>query len=102
MVEKIGESEFKEVLGEGTIVVDFSATWCGPCKMLAPVMEELSEEIGDVNFYNIDVDENQDLAMEYGVRSIPAVLVFKGNDKVAETVGFMPKQQMADFINNNK
>ena len=62
MVKKINSSEFEQVKNNKAIIVDFSAEWCGPCKMLAPVMEQLSDEITDVEFYNIDVDENPDLA----------------------------------------
>ena len=65
MVKKINSSEFEQVKNNKAIIVDFSAEWCGPCKMLAPVMEQLSDEITDVEFYNIDVDENPDLAREY-------------------------------------
>ena len=64
MVKKISQNEFNEVTASEVAVIDFSATWCGPCKMLAPVLEEVSEEYaGKVNFFNVDVDENPDLAM---------------------------------------
>ena len=74
MVKKINSSEFGQVKNNKAIIVDFSAEWCGPCKMLAPVMEQLSDEITDVEFYNIDVDENPDLAREYRIMNIPAVI----------------------------
>ena len=74
MVKKINSSEFEQVKNNKAIIVDFSAEWCGPCKMLAPVMEQLSDEITDVEFYNIDVDENPDLAREYRIMNIPAVM----------------------------
>ena len=67
MVKKINSSEFEQVKNNKAIIVDFSAEWCGPCKMLAPVMEQLSDEITDVEFYNIDVDENPDLAVRLPV-----------------------------------
>lgn len=91
MVKKINQDEFRKVAGLGKVVVDFSATWCGPCKMLAPVMEEISGEMTDVSFYNIDVDENTDLAREYGIASIPALLILKDGVKQDMLVGFMPK-----------
>ena len=78
MVKKINSSEFEQVKNNKAIIVDFSAEWCGPCKMLAPVMEQLSDEITDVEFYNIDVDENPDLAREYRIMNIPAVIAIKG------------------------
>ena len=74
MVKKINSSEFEQVKNNKAIIVDFSAEWCGPCKMLAPVMEQLSDEITDVEFYNIDVDENPDLAREYRIMNIRQLL----------------------------
>ena len=78
MVKKISQNEFNEVTASEVAVIDFSATWCGPCKMLAPVLEEVSEEYaGKVNFFNVDVDENPDLAMQYKIMNIPALVVLK-------------------------
>ncbi len=91
MVKKINEKEFVNEAKSGLAVVDFSATWCGPCKMIAPIVEELSQEMGNVNFYNVDVDENQNLAAEYGIFSIPAILVMKDGVKQDIMVGFKPK-----------
>jgi len=102
MVKKISESEFHLVEESDVAVIDFSATWCGPCKMLAPVIDEVSEQMEDVNFFNIDVDENQSLAVKYGVSSIPAVMVFKKGEKVAQNVGFVPKDAIVKFISDNK
>jgi thioredoxin 1 len=83
---------------KGCAVVDFSAVWCGPCKMLAPVLEEVSEEMGEVNFYNVDVDENQNLAAEYGIMNIPAILVLKDGVKQDILVGFKPKETLESEI----
>ena len=78
MVKKISKNEFEQVKNDEIAVIDFSAEWCGPCKMLAPVMEEVSEEFGDsVSFYNIDVDENMDIAQMYKIVSIPALILLK-------------------------
>ena len=77
MIKKITNNDISQVLKSNAAVVDFSATWCGPCKMIEPVLEELSEEMGDIEFYNADVDENMDIAMNFGIQSIPAVLIFK-------------------------
>ena len=83
MVKKISQEEFEQVKNDDIAVIDFSAEWCGPCKMLAPVMEEVSEELGDsVSFYNIDVDQNMDIAQQYRIVSIPALLVLKKGEKV--------------------
>ena len=96
----INGAELKAMQNEGKrIVVDFYADWCGPCKMLAPVMEELAESYaGQVEIVKINVDDNQDIAMEYGVMSIPNVLGFKGANVVCQSVGFKPKPAMEEFV----
>ncbi|MBQ7171025.1 MAG: thioredoxin [Clostridia bacterium] len=99
MVTKIENEKMEKALEAKAAVVDFSATWCGPCRMLAPVMEELSEEMeGKVDFYNADTDENPQLAGKYNIYSIPAVLVFKEGQLVGSAVGFRPKADMKAFI----
>lgn len=102
MVKKVNEKEFKELSDKGLSVVDFSTTWCGPCQMLAPIMEQLSDEMPEVAFYNIDTDENQDIAMELEIRSIPAIHIFKDGKSVASTVGFQPNEMIKAFIEENK
>ena len=99
MVKKISQEEFEQVKNDDIAVIDFSAEWCGPCKMLAPVMEEVSEELGDsVSFYNIDVDQNMDIAQQYRIVSIPALLVLKKGEKVDMQIGFPPKDGVVEFI----
>ena len=99
MVKKINATEFKEEALKGVSVVDFSATWCGPCQMLAPVLEEVSEEMGEqVDFYNVDVDENSSLAIEYGIVSVPALLVLKDGVKQDILIGFKPKEVLVEEI----
>ena len=92
-----------EVKTKALALVDFSATWCGPCRMLEPVLEELSEEMaGKVDFYNADSDENMDLAMAYRIASIPALLLLRNGEEVARTVGFQPKESLKKFIEDNE
>ncbi|WP_417688392.1 thioredoxin [Roseibium sp.] len=81
------------------VVVDFWAEWCGPCKMIAPALEELSDELaGQVKIAKINIDENQDAAMKYGVRSIPMLILFKDGEPMATQVGAAPKGKLADWI----
>lgn len=100
MVKEITSSEFRnEVLGgEGVSVIDFWATWCMPCKMLAPIFKEVSEELTDAKFYKIDIDQNRDIAMEYKVASIPTIKIFKDGKEVETMVGFSTKDALIENI----
>ncbi len=100
MVKVINQAEFDEVRNSELAVVDFSAVWCGPCKMVAPVLEQVSEELEDVKFFNVDVDKNMDLAQEYKITNIPAVLVMKKGKVVNSQIGFAPKNVLVEVINN--
>ena len=102
MVKVIEHSNFVEVKASKLAVVDFSAVWCGPCKMVSPVLEEISDEMTDVDFFNVDVDKNMDIAKEYRITNIPAIMVFKNGELADTQVGFVPKDQLAAFINKNK
>lgn len=100
---KIDNSNFQsDVLGaSGPVVVDFWAEWCGPCKMIAPALEELSEELGDsVTIAKVNIDENPDIAAQFGVRSIPTLYMFKGGEMVDQMVGAAPKGKLSDWIKN--
>lgn len=102
MVKKISKNEFEQVKNDEIAVIDFSAEWCGPCKMLAPVMEEVSEEFSDsVSFYNIDVDENMDIAQMYKIVSIPTLILLKKGEKVNMQIGFQPKDGVVSFIKSH-
>jgi len=102
MALEITDATFEEVVlkSDKPVVVDFWAEWCGPCKMLGPVIEELSGDFeGKVVVGKVDVDANQDFASQYGVRSIPTVLIFQNGEIVGRQVGVAPKQTYADAIN---
>lgn len=89
----------KEVLKEGkTVLVDFNADWCGPCRMLAPTIEGLSEEREDVKFVSVNVDDEEDLAREYNVFTIPCLVVFKEGKEINRKVGLMPKNELEELI----
>ena len=91
--------EFDNEVKEGTVLVDFFATWCGPCRMLSPVLEEVSEENQDLKVLKIDVDEVSALAARYGIQSIPTLMLFKNGQRVETRTGYQNKNQLSAFIN---
>ena len=101
-MEQINTEKFDELLkGDKPVVCDFFATWCGPCKMLAPVMEEVGKEYGDkAVFVKVDIDENLDLAKRYGIMSIPLVVIFKNGEPAAKSLGYVTKDEMKEFLAN--
>ena len=103
MVRKINEVQFEEEAKKSAVaVVDFSATWCGPCRMLAPVVEKVSETLaGKVDFYNVDVDEAPELAMTYRINSVPCLVLLKNGEKQDQSLGFKPAPLLAEWIDAN-
>lgn len=96
MVKKITGKEFEDTVKTGVSVVDFSAGWCGPCNMLAPVLEEVSQDLTDINFYKVDVDTETQLAVRFGISNIPALLIMKDGEKKEIQVGFQPKESLIE------
>lgn len=99
----VTEENFEaEVLkADKPVIVDFWAEWCGPCKMLAPIFDELAEEYSDkVKFAKLNVDENRDIAMKYRVMSIPTLIVFRDGEQAHREVGAQPKEAYEEVINN--
>ena len=89
----------REVLkAEGTVLIDFWATWCGPCRMLSPIVDEVASERPDVKVGKINVDEQPELAQQFGIMSIPTLLVFKNGEKVQESVGLIPKEKVEALL----
>ena len=103
MVNKIDAKQFDELLkGDKPVVCDFYATWCGPCKMLAPVMDKISELYEDkATFVKVDIDENSSLAVRYGIMSIPLVAVFENGEMKDKSLGYMSNAEAKEFVENN-
>ena len=96
----INRESFEKIIAQNgkTVLVDFWATWCGPCRMIAPVLEEVAKERPDVTVCKVDVDEERDLALEYGVSSIPTLLVFRDGKVVNQSIGAMPKERILAML----
>ena len=101
-MKTLNHNEFNEIKNkEGIKVVDFFAEWCGPCKMLTPVLEQLSNEVdSSVEFIKINIDENLSLAKEYNVTTIPTLVFLKDGKEVDRTIGFIPKDSIKSKISN--
>ena len=100
-IKNCNENNFEnEVLKSSLpVIVDFWAEWCGPCKMLTPILEELSNEMkNEINVVKVNLDENQDLAMKYSIRSIPTLLLFKEGNLIDTKVGLLPKNEIVTWF----
>ena len=103
MVQEMTGKELDELVASGeTVVCDFWAAWCGPCRMLGPVVEKLSEEFaGRAKFVKVDVDENGDLAASLGIFSIPDVYIFADGQVKTHNLGYLPEEQLREFFEKN-
>lgn len=98
MAKIINSQEFDNTIESGVVVVDFFATWCGPCKMLSPVIDELSGKLENVNFVKVDIDQSMDLAQKFKIVSVPTLKVFKNGEEVDTLMGFMPKEVLKSKV----
>ena len=99
----VSDSDFEnEVLNsDAPVLVDFWAEWCGPCKQLLPIVEEVAGERSDIKVAKVNIDENPETPSKYGVRGIPTLMLFKGGELVATKVGGMPKSQLQEWIDSS-
>ena len=99
-VNKVNNDTFKSLVLENskTVLVDFYADWCGPCKMLAPIIDQIASEGGNYDVYKLNVDEAPEIAAKYGVMSIPTLIVFKGGEVAGKTIGVQSKQTILNML----
>lgn len=98
----VNTEEFDALMNEDAVMVDFFATWCGPCKMLSPVMESVAEKLeGKVQVVKVDVDESPDIAQRFGIMSVPTVILFKKGEQVASFAGYQPEPQIMSLVEGN-
>ena len=96
------EIEFKNLINDDLVLVDFYATWCGPCRMLSTVLDNVSSSRDNLKIVKMDVDENMSLAKTYGVMSVPTLVLFKNGKEVAKTTGFMSEEELLSWVNDKK
>ena len=99
-VKKIEEKDFNEVIKnkDKKVLVDCYADWCGPCRMLSPIIDELAEEIDSCEFYKLNVDEAENISREYGIMSIPTILIFKDGKEINKSIGLKTKDELKELI----
>ena len=100
-MEKINEKNFKEKTEKGLVLVDFFATWCGPCRMQSAVIEEVLETNPEINVLKIDVDESPNVARQFGIMSIPTLILMKDGKVLKKHVGLLQNDDLIDFYKNN-
>lgn len=103
MLIEITDKDFKrEVLdSQQLVLIDFWAPWCGPCKMLGPILEELAQDMSNVKIVKINIDDNLEVPSQLGIRSIPTMMLYKGGENIATKIGVLPKNSIKEWIESN-
>lgn len=99
MIE-LNQENFQEEINSSLVLVDFYATWCGPCKMMHPIIEEITRENPSLKIIKVDVDKHNDLARQYGVMSIPTIILFQNGNIIEKNIGFISKEQLEKWFHN--
>lgn len=102
MIKISNENSFKDDINNGLVLVDFFADWCGPCKMLGPVLEDLANDRSEIKIIKINVDNDPNLARTYGIMSIPSLLLFKNGKLIDQKLGYLAKELLTEWIEKNK
>ena len=98
MIEELTEDKFNEVIKTGKVIIDCYANWCGPCKALSPIVDEVAEKTPNMKYYKLDMDNADNIAEEYEIMSIPTILVFEDGKLIDKSVGMISKEQLLDLI----
>ena len=98
MLIHLQDENFKKEIKNGIVLVDFYADWCGPCKMVAPIIEELSQEKENVKYIKVNVDNHEEIAKEYGIMSIPTMIIFKDGKEINKNIGFATKEEISSWL----
>ena len=97
-MKEFNDNNFKQETSDGLVLVDFWAEWCGPCKMISPILEELSTEIPEITFAKLNIDQNQQIPIELGITSIPTLLLYKNGKLIEQIQGFRPKAALSSTL----
>lgn len=101
-MEILNEKNYNEKTEKGLVVVDFFANWCGPCRMMSPILEEVQKDMGEkVKIYKVDVDESENLARQFGIMSIPTILIYKDGEIVNKHIGLWMKDSMMEELSEH-
>lgn len=100
MIMEFNQENFQEEIKEGLVLVDFYATWCGPCKMMHPIIEEIGKGNKNLKIIKVDVDKHDELAHRYGIMSIPTIMLFRDGNMIEKNIGFVSKDILEQWIKN--